>query len=376
MNAIADSVPAEDREWLRDETARQLAGCRVPAAGGLNVFTPDGVGNYRALWTRDFAYMVEFAGDLLEPGEVRANILYLLAGQRDDGCIPDRVNTRGLPVYSPGPESDPLADHALDNGPFMALLAAAYVRRSGDLAFFREVEPAVRRGLDFVRRGSDGLVWNSPRDPQCPYGFTDNVCKTGRLLFCSVLYFDACRRMAELCREAGCGDPAEYSMRAERIREGLGVLWDESTGMFLAADGDCRQIDVWGSAYAVHAGCTGPDQADRVAAYLCENYDGIVQCGQVRHLPADEYWQRFFRPQGVPPGTYQNGAFWATPLAWIVPTVARRRPDLAERMLRDVIADFRSRGVHECVNGPVVRVPNYVASAVSVYAAVFGHVGR
>ena len=107
------------------------------ADDGTIMFTPDGRGNYAALWTRDFYYMVRYAGDAMDPGLVRSGIEYLLRGQREDGCMPDRVNKAGRPIYSPGAENNPLADHALDNGPFMALLVAEHSRRTGDLDFFR-----------------------------------------------------------------------------------------------------------------------------------------------------------------------------------------------------------------------------------------------
>ncbi len=368
--AIRARIAEDDVAWLRAATERQLRGCRVEGKGGVVLHTPDGVGNYRALWTRDFTYMVEYAGDLLEAAEVRASIRYLLAAQRDDGCIPDRVTVDGRGVYGPGPEQNPLADHALDNGPFLAKLVCAYVERTGDLDLFRQVEPAVCRGLDHVRRARNGLVYNPPDAPQCPYGFTDNIAKTGHLLFCSVLYYDACTRMERACRRAGCGDPAEYRGRADRIGKNLHVLWNDDAGMFWAADRDCRQIDVWGSALAVQVGCVTEKQADRIAAYLVDQYDGLVQRGQVRHLPAGESWERFFRERGVPYGRYQNGAYWGTPVAWVAPTIARRDLDLAVRTVRDVIADYRRRGITECVNGDYHNVPEYVASATNVYGLV------
>ena len=363
-------IDRKDIAWLREATSKQLRGCRVQGKGGVWLHTPDGVGNYRALWTRDFQYMVEYAGDLLAPQEIKAEILYLLAGQRDDGCMPDRVNVAGKGVYGPGPEQKPLADHALDNGASMAKLVCAYVDLTNDVELFRQVEPAIRRGLDYTRRARNGLVYNPPDKPQCPYGFTDNIAKTGHLLFCSVLYYDACLRMRRLCRMAKCGQPEEYRRRAELIRRNLGILWNDEAGMFWAADRDCKQIDIWGSALAAHVGCASDKQADRIASYLVEHYKGVVQRGQVRHLPAGETWKRFFRPGGVKPGTYQNGAFWATPVTWVAPTIARHDPDLALKMIKDVIADFRRHGIMECVNGSYHAVPNYVASATNVYGLV------
>jgi glycogen debranching enzyme len=171
-------LSAEKIQWMKDATLNQLKGCRVKGAGGTWIHTPDGVGNYKALWTRDFYYMVEYAGDLMDPNEIKASIYYLLNGQREDGCIPDRVNAAGQPVYSPGAPGKPLADNALDNGPFMAMLACSYVNQYQDEALFREVELQLRRGLDHTTVKESGLVYNDPKNPQCVYGFTVIVKKT------------------------------------------------------------------------------------------------------------------------------------------------------------------------------------------------------
>ncbi len=52
---------------MREATIQQLNGCRVKGTNGIWIHTPDGVGNYKALWTRDFYYMVEYAADLMDP---------------------------------------------------------------------------------------------------------------------------------------------------------------------------------------------------------------------------------------------------------------------------------------------------------------------
>jgi hypothetical protein len=365
---LRQELPKEDIDWLMDGTRRQLRGCRVKSAGGQWLYTPDGVGNYRALWTRDFAYMVQYAGDLLPADHVKAGILYLLKGQRADGCMPDRVTVDGRSIYSPGGEQSPLADHALDNGPFMAKLVCSYVQLTNDLALFRTVEPAIRKGLDHPHLADNGLIFNSPDAPQCPYGFTDTVVKTGHLLFCSLLYYEACCSMEKNCRRAECGQPDEYARRAGQIRQQLSCLWDEASGMFLAADQDCRQIDIWGSALAVQLGCVSEQQANRIAKYLVAHYSQIVQRGQIRHLPDKEQWQRTFFH--VKPGTYQNGAFWGTPIPWVASTIALRDPELAIQMVKEAIADYRQNGITECVNGSYHNVPQYVVSATNVYGLV------
>ncbi|MEX0322634.1 MAG: hypothetical protein AB3N63_10780 [Puniceicoccaceae bacterium] len=354
--------------WLKQEAMRQLSGCRVPSESGVILHTPDGIGHYKALWTRDFYYMIKYAPDLMDNEELKASIAFLLEGQREDGCIPDRVNAQEKAIYSPGGENNPLADHALDNAPFLALALCEYVKITGDLDFFRKVEPAVKRGLDHIRRAENGLVYNPPESPECVYGFTDIVTKTGNLLFSSALYYLACNEMATTCREADHGKHADYEKRALRIKKNIGVLWNEDAGMFFAADVDCRQLDIWGSAYVVDVGLATNEQANRVSKFLVENSDSIFQHGQVRHLPGKETWDRLF-VDFHPEGSYQNGAFWATPLPWIVPVVARNSPTLARKLVDDCIRDFKTNGVAECINGEDRKVPNFVVSITNLYAA-------
>jgi len=53
-------------EGSHPQTAGRLQG---NGAGGIWLHRPVGVGNYKALWTRDFNYMVEYAGKWMS-GEV------------------------------------------------------------------------------------------------------------------------------------------------------------------------------------------------------------------------------------------------------------------------------------------------------------------
>lgn len=357
----------EKVQWMHEATLKQLEGCRIEGYDGTWMHTPDGIGNYKALWTRDYYYMVEYAGDLLDPAEIRASIRYLLQGQREDGCMPDRVNAAGKGVYSPGGENHPLADHALDNGPFMAMLVCSYVNQYSDADLFQEAEPQLRRGLDFVSLAKNGLVYNDPEHPQCVYGFTDIVKKTGHLLFSSLLFYKANWDMYKLCQQYGMDSAEVFKQRYEAVKENIHLLWDENTGMYLAADQDCRQTDIWGSAYAIEVGITTEAQTQKITEYLVSQRKEILMRGQIRHLAGtDSAWHQLLVPCKA--GTYQNGAYWATPLAWIIPVFARHDQALAKEILESAINDFQKNGISECINEGYLNVPNYVASATSVYS--------
>lgn len=124
--------------------------------------------------------------------------------------------------------------------------------------------------------------------------------------------------------------------------------------MFWAADKDCRQVDI-----------TTDKLAGRIARYLEDHIDEFVWKGEVMHLPLSEgSWDLLFKP--CEEGTYQNSAYWATPLAWIIPVLAGANPGLARELLGTVINDFQENGIHECINDGYMKVPDFVVSATSV----------
>eukprot|EP00947_MAST-08B_sp_MAST-8B-sp1_P000726 g726.t1 len=241
------------------------------ATNATVAYTPDATHSYGAQWTRDFYYMVAGAPELMDEAKVKASVRYTFAGQREaDGCMPDRVQIDGQSVMSPGAmlpgnKRNPAHDHAWDNGPFAALLLAAAVTAWPDRALFCELEPKARRALDFVNRTRGGLVFNDPVRPNCTYGFTDTVAKTGSLLFCSLLYVDASRQLASLATEYGCGDAARYAREAREVGQAVddpatGGLRDPSgtSPLWLAATIDNALPDVWGSAYLVALNLSTP----------------------------------------------------------------------------------------------------------------------
>ncbi len=117
----------------------------------------------------------------------------------------------------------------------------------------------------------------------------------------------------------------------------------------------------------MEVGITSEKQTRKIASYLVEHYEETVLHGQIRHLTRSEGgWNNLFKP--CEEGTYQNGAYWATPLAWVLPVYARINPSLAREMLENVIKDFQENGINECINDGYVKVPNFVVSATNVYA--------
>jgi len=364
-------IPKNLFSWLETEAKRQLEGCKKIAFDRTVIYTPDGKGHYNALWTRDFSYMVENAADMMPLDEIENAIRYLLRGQRSDGAMPDRVQIDGLPVYCPGEVSNPLGDPpnpASDNPQFMVKLVRDYVDLSGKISFFEEFESQLARGLDYVTLGNDGLVYIDPNKPHSPYGFTDCIAKTGSLLFSSLLYWEACREMAELYMKIGRGsDSAKYLERSERIEENTDALWCDEAGLYYAASIDCRQLDIWGNAYLIYIGFPC-EHREEIINFLTENVHRYLWRGQVRHLLKGQYWERLLT--SVPAETYQNGAYWGTASGWIIYAVAQQDSNLASQIFIDLVDDYRFNGTCECINIGYRKLPDYVVSATNPLGAV------
>ncbi len=356
-------------DWLTEQTRQLIDGCRIKADDGTVIYCPDGKGHYGALWTRDFAYMVENCYDMIPSEHVEACIRYLFAGQRDDGCVPDRRQPNGLSVYFAGPVERPVGEPPLDNSQFMVFLVCGCAELTRNFNLFAEFAPKLDKAMDYIPRSVEGLVFNDPKKPHSPYGFTDTVGKTGHLFFESLLYWRACKRLAELHQRVGEGGKAEeYKHRAELIERNIDLLWDEEVGMFFAASIDCRQIDIWGNAYAIYIGFPLGEKRERVLQFLVQDYDRYVWHGQVRHLLKGEYWQRLLVP--IQPDRYQNGAYWATASGWVIWALSQWKPELAKKMFCDLVDDFKAGGVCECVAEGYRQLESYVASATNPLGAL------
>lgn len=358
------------RNGVRELTQRLLDGCVIRSDSGIKLYTPDGRANYTALWTRDFAYMVEDAGELLDGEDVRLGIEYLMSGMREDGWVPDRVYKDGTAFYTAGPTGFPASPN-LDNGCFLMLLADAYLTRlSVDEARARFVcwKDALCRGMDCLPVAKNGLILNHAEPPHSPYGFTDTVCKTGLLCMETLLLWNAkCKLVAWL---HACELPTEsYERDIAAIETSFLDAFLQSDGTLRAATECCAQTDIWAMCYAVSIGFPMPDAVKLgMVDWLIAHYDGIVEAGQLRHLPAGEYWERTFN--GVPHGSYQNGSFWATPVKWLCDALRLRDRALATRTLEELIAYIGTHGCFECVNGDERRLDTYVASATALYGAL------
>ncbi len=362
-------ISVADYEYVEATCREVLAGVRHTADDGTPLYFPGGP--YEACWTRDFCYMVEGAGKLIPAEEIIAGIDYLLAGQREDGAMPDRVRSDGSPVYMAGPEDSPLGDDPpTDNAQFMVKLVAACMELTGDYEVFLQRRDQLYDAMEQVPRTDDGLVWIDRNHPHSSYGFTDTVAKTGKVFFSSLLYWEATRKLAKLCAMAEYHDEAHtWYEHAEPLAQSLEQFYDHEYGLYRAASGRCNQLDLWGSAYAAVLRLGSKTRERQTGQFFCEVPEASLWQGHVRHLPAGEYWEELLTD--IEPETYQNGAYWAVPSGWVAQAMALHDEDAARAFIADLLDVWRTEGVFECISPYAApRVEGYAASATCVLGAV------
>jgi len=372
--AAAGVVTDEQYGWLTEKARQITASVRLKYEDGTVVYTP---GGYVGLWPRDCYYLVHGVPQFVPAEDIRNIVRLVLRYQRPDGMVPKNVGLRGAGYVCWGPPPE------ADSAQFVVLLTHEYYRRTSDRAFVKENLLRLKRAMDSMPRSELGLVWINPEAPHTPYGFTDNVVKTGNELFCSLLYWEASRRMAEMAKAVDeKATEEDFLARAALIEKNLASLWDENSGMYMAASEACRQIDVWGSAYMVYIRFPDAPKRRRVCRYLVEHYAQVVYAGQVRHLPLGQYWENWqgwrnwpeWKDRHVKPfakDTYQNGAYWGTASGWVAYAIAQVDPVLASKMLGDMIDYYRRFDAYECVNRTGYRkCPRYAASVANPLSAI------
>ena len=241
---------------------------------------------------------------------------------------------------------------SVDATPLYVMLAAAYYRRTGDLAFLKTIAPAVQRALDWIERYGDadgdgfveyarqtpvGLQQQGWKDSHDSVFHEDGTLADGPIALVEVqaYVFGAWQAAAEIAIALGGGGgdalakAESYRRKAEGMRARFEArFWDDQLGTYvLALDGRKRPCRVV-SSNAGHALWTGivadPARARYVADRLMSD-DSFSGWG-IRTIPSSQVRYN--------PMAYHNGSVWPHDNAIIAAGFARYGfRDLVVRLL-------------------------------------------
>ena len=246
------------------------------------VLLPSGDEKYLSFWVRDAAMMAE--SGLLPDGDLRRSLeIIALCGQNGAEerhlkhglrvppfAVADHINYDGRPVFFPGTYESgedqgggkygylpPFCDNY-----FFVLLAAQYIRQSGDLAILGR-EYGGMTLTERLCRAADGYGIDEESDLcvsdaeayTVDWGFVDTVKKTGKLLMASLLRHNAHRALGRMLSAIGDDRCKQYLTKSEKIAGSVrDTFYDGTTGWLFSATGIGHQHDVWATAYAVFSG--------------------------------------------------------------------------------------------------------------------------
>jgi hypothetical protein len=320
-------------------------------------------------------------------------------------AIADHILFNGLPVFYPGTwgtgddQGDGGCGHLppVDDHYEFVHIAYYLMVLTGKIDFLNEVIDGrtilERLTLAFESPESDketGMVTTRTGRRAVGFGFCDTIHLAGAMLFPSILRYRAAAELAAITEKIG--DKAaskKYLHIGDQIRKNLPQVFKDpeaGEGWLIAATECCRQPDVWGTIYAIYMNLLeGEVEAKALKTILDRITDGSIICeGALRHVPvgrdysSQSAWEKTL---GIPINQYQNGAFWHTPIGWLIAVLAKHNPKLANKIFKEYIAslkadDFRKDETHgspwECFYRPAnwQQNPVYMASVALPYSAL------
>lgn len=378
----------EQAEFLTGMAQAVVDASRVPAdavvAGegpnstGNTLIRPGGRNAYPAFWIRDYAMSLD-AGIISD--EEQRHALFLTARNQVDtsiilpsgsllppGSIPDHITFTGKPIFFPGVLSDYMAQGgpqwgllpSLDDQFYFIHMAAQFAAQTKSTEFLREIVcgKSLLQRLEAAyemppSQPDTGLVYATESVRGVNFGFFDTVVHTGNLFFCSLLKFQAAQELAYLFDALGVpGKAQQYREEAARISNALAPTFALGNGWYRASTGQSAQPDVWGTAFAVYIGAVPADLEKRSCQTLADalRQGSIAWKGAIRHVPIDadfsetSAWEKCLAKKD----TYQNGAYWNTPIGWVCYAVAKvdfpQAQALASAYIEQIRADDFRKG--------------------------------
>jgi hypothetical protein len=233
-----------------------------------------------------------------------------------------------------------------DGAFFLPLLEELYWRKTNSTAQFANDAPKIKAALDGIPRDSKtGCVQVVPGDEWVAWAFEEEPRKTGLDAIGCIMYWRAASALGNLYRRVGDKANSKYFInQADLIQLSLqsrdAALWDSSAGMYYAASGQDRQIDILASSLAVHCGLPTSAQQAAISAWLVKNYSSITHEGYVLQSPASwEIVGYISADKGSGYGaspfgakSYQS-AYWSVGNRWVAEALYLKSPSLATALI-------------------------------------------
>ena len=374
-------IPQEDFLFLENitkdvlEASRIYPGQFVSKESGSNktggtLIRPGGRNAYPAFWIRDYAMSLETG--LVSEEEQRHMLLLTASTQCDQsrmtkggslipfGAVADHIRIDdGKPIYFPGTYDyeqqgipqwgslPPFCDQF-----YFIHMAYCYVKQTRDPKILLKEINGIRL-IDRLKTAfhvppsndSNHIVYTTEAMRGVDFGFRDAQTITGDLCFVSVLKYNAAHELAALLQMLKSNNANQYLCIAEKIKQSISGIFMDERGMLLASTGKSRQPDVWATAFAVYSGILEGNELKKACKVLAGAYKAgtLSYEGNIRHLlTTDDFndktaWEISLSAKN----TYQNGAYWGTPLGWVCYAINLEDTYSASQLAEEYINELR-----------------------------------
>lgn len=416
-NNVGKILSTEDYAFLEKMTKDVMVSARIlpkqfisPEVGANNtggvLIRPGGRNSYPSFWIRDYA--MSLGSGFVKPEEQKHMLLITATTQADQtwitkhgsmvpfGAIADHVRIdNGLPIYFPGTyDYDQQGDKIFGMFPpycdqfYFVHMAYQYQKTTNNITIFDSVVNGMRL-IDRVEiafkvpptRNGKQVVYTTENLRGVDYGFRDVIEFTGDILMSSILKYKAALELAEIFQKIGQPVKADlYNTVARQLKKEIPAIFSNGKGMLLASTGKSSQPDVWSTALAVYYGILEGDEMKRSCQLLRDAYinGSLSKNGNIRHvLISDDFdantsWEKSLARKN----TYQNGAYWGTPLGWVCFAISKVDMNAAKKLAKEYIDDLRKEDFRkgsafgapwECYNDDKPQNPVYMTTVASPY---------
>jgi len=399
------------------DSSRILPGKSATDGSGLNnsggiLIRPGGRNAYPSFWIRDYAMALDCG---FVTREEQKHMLLLTASTQCDqpwitkngsfipyGSIADHIRIDdSKPIYFPGTTDyteqgnkifgmvPPYSDQY-----FFIHMVYYYVKMFSDVSILSKningskMMDRLEIAFNVVPSRKDNhIVYTTDDFRGVDFGFRDVITITGDLCMPSIFKYRAARELTELFNMVGQHEKAEeFNSIAFNIKEAIPGIFADDRGMLKASTGKSNQPDVWSTALAVEYEILEKDDLLDACKTMAELYrkGEISYKGHIRHIAISDDFneETSWEISLVKKNTYQNGAYWGTPVGWVGVAIARVDRKLAKKLVSEYIAELRKTdfrrgkefgGPFECFYPPEHKQnPIYLTSVACPYISIMG----
>ena len=366
----------EDMTKVIIDSSRILPGQHIstsfgPNNLGITLIRPGARDAYPSFWIRDYAMSIETG---LISMEEQKNMLLLTAITQCDqtwitkggamvprGAIADHIRIDdGLPIYYPGTYdyveqgdgrfgfTPPYCDQF-----YFIHMANHYIEQIHDSNFLLEEVNGIRL-IDRLENafavvptnGENELVYTNDAFRGVDFGFRDAIIITGNLCLSSILKYKAALQLSNCFTLIHQKQKSAYYLDiAQKIKSSIAPLFQNEKGMLNSSTGKSQQADVWATALAIYYDMLDKDQTEKASKALSVGYKAgtLSYHGNIRHVMTSDDFSKetMWEVSLAEKNTYQNGAYWGTPVGWVCYAMAKTDIESAKQLAVEFIADLK-----------------------------------